>query len=160
MEQRFEVLMEKQLVGKRMSMSYANNKTGELWRSFMPRRNEVTNTIGQDFYSIQIYPPSFFEAFDPNMVFEKWATVEVNGPGIVPDGMETIILPTGLYAVFNYKGTAGEASAAFSYILNGWLPNSGHSLDNRPHFEKLGEKYKKDDPGSEEEIWIPVRPNP
>jgi len=30
-------------------------------------------------------------------------------------------------------------------------------LDNRPHFEVLGEKYKNGDPESEEEIWIPVK---
>jgi AraC family transcriptional regulator len=30
-------------------------------------------------------------------------------------------------------------------------------LDNRPHFEILGEKYKQGSPDSEEEIWIPVK---
>ncbi|MGK2861531.1 MAG: GyrI-like domain-containing protein [Chitinophagaceae bacterium] len=45
----------------------------------------------------------------------------------------------------------------FSYIFNTWLPPSGYDLDNRPHFEILGEKYKNDDPLSEEEIWIPIK---
>jgi AraC family transcriptional regulator len=39
-----------------------------------------------------------------------------------------------------------------------WLPDSGFELDNRPHFAVMGEKYKRDDDASEEEIWIPVRP--
>jgi len=30
-------------------------------------------------------------------------------------------------------------------------------LDDRPHFEVLGDKYKNADPDSEEEIWIPIR---
>jgi predicted transcriptional regulator YdeE len=30
-------------------------------------------------------------------------------------------------------------------------------IDNRPHFEVLGDKYKNNDPSSEEEIWIPIR---
>jgi AraC family transcriptional regulator len=38
-----------------------------------------------------------------------------------------------------------------------WLPSSDYVLDNRPHFEILGEKYKINDPESEEKIWIPVR---
>jgi AraC family transcriptional regulator len=31
-------------------------------------------------------------------------------------------------------------------------------LDDRPHFEVLGEKYKNNDPTSEKEIWIPILP--
>ncbi len=37
------------------------------------------------------------------------------------------------------------------------LPNSEYELENRPHFEVLGEKYKNNDPNSEEEIWIPIK---
>jgi hypothetical protein len=32
-------------------------------------------------------------------------------------------------------------------------------LDNRPHFEILGEKYKNADPDSEEDVYIPVKQN-
>ena len=35
---------------------------------------------------------------------------------------------------------------------------SKYSIDNRPHFEIIGEKYKNNDPNSEEEIWIPIKP--
>ncbi|WP_371811654.1 GyrI-like domain-containing protein [Flavobacterium sp. M31R6] len=38
-----------------------------------------------------------------------------------------------------------------------WIPNSKYDLDHRPHFEILGAKYKKDDPNSEEEIWVPIK---
>jgi AraC family transcriptional regulator len=31
-------------------------------------------------------------------------------------------------------------------------------LDQRPHVEVMGEKYKNNDPDSEEEIWIPIKP--
>jgi len=37
------------------------------------------------------------------------------------------------------------------------LPNSDYELDNRPHFEILGKKYKNNSADSEEEIWIPVK---
>lgn len=40
-----------------------------------------------------------------------------------------------------------------TYIFATWLPSSAYVLDNRPHFEVLGAKYKSNDPGSEEEIW-------
>ncbi|MCB0855813.1 MAG: GyrI-like domain-containing protein, partial [Bacteroidetes bacterium] len=45
----------------------------------------------------------------------------------------------------------------FQYIFFECLPKSDYLLDNRPHFEVLGEKAKLNDPNSEEEIWVPIR---
>ena len=138
-------------------MSFADNRTRELWASFMPRRKEIQNAIGFDLYSMQIYPPGFFQKFDMNAEFEKWATIEVADFNIIPEGMQSFSLQGGLYAVFDYKGDAKDAGPTFQYILRTWLPNSEYILDDRSHFEILGEKYKKDDPESEEEIWIPIK---
>ena len=66
------------------------------------------------------------------------------------------MLPEGNYAVFNYKGLSTD-TAVFHYIFFEWLPNSDWVLDDRPHFEVLGSKYKNDSVDSEEEIWIPVK---
>ena len=70
--------------------------------------------------------------------------------------METFIMTGGLSAVFDYKGLNTD-NAIFRYIFETWIPNSDYVLDNRPHFEVLGDKYRNNDPTSEEEIWIPVR---
>jgi len=157
LESRIETLTEKKLIGKKMIMSFSQNTTAELWGSFMPRRKEIQNNIGTDLYSIQIYEPLFFEKFDLNKKFEKWATIEVTSFEVVPDGMQTFTLPGGLYAVFLYRGDAGDASPTFQYIFGTWLAEHGYFLDTRPHFEILGEKYLKNDPDSEEEIWIPIK---
>ena len=45
----------------------------------------------------------------------------------------------------------------FQYIFGTWLPTSIYTIDNLPHFEILGKKYKNNDPTSEEEIWIPIK---
>ena len=77
---------------------------------------------------------------------------------MVPDGMECFNLDGGLYAVFLHKGAAATGAKTFQYIFNTWLPASEYNIDTtRPHFELLGEKYKNNDPDSEEEIWIPVK---
>ncbi len=76
---------------------------------------------------------------------------------MVPNEMETFLLEGGLYAVFEYKGSSNDPSI-FQYIFGTWLPGSNYLLDNRPHFEVLGDKYKNNDPNSEEEIWIPIKP--
>ncbi|AOW10868.1 GyrI-like domain-containing protein [Flavobacterium gilvum] len=154
MEPRIEILSEKKLIGKRLQMSLTNNKTHELWRSFMPKRSEILNPVSTDLFSVQIYEPSYFEAFNPNATFEKWATLEVSDFNNIPSKMESFTLPGGLYAVFELKG---HDTVIFDYIFRTWIPNSEYVLDKRPHFEILGEKYKLNDPDSEEEIWIPIK---
>ena len=158
MEFRIETSNEKKLIGKRLTMTFSHNKTRELWQGFMPRRKEIQNNIGNELYSMQIYKPLFFQEFNPDAEFEKWAAMQVMDFETVPHGMETFVLPGGLYAVFLYKGAASAAAETFEYILGAWMSGSPYLLDNRPHFELLGEKYKNEDPSSEEEIWIPIKP--
>jgi AraC family transcriptional regulator len=153
---RIEIVAEKKMIGKRIKMSVTNNKTGELWRSFMPKRKEIQSNIGTDVYSLQVFDLSYFDNFNPNTEFEKWALIEVSDFDTVPNDMETFLLEGGLYAVFSYKGSSADNSI-FQYIFTTWIPSSIYSLDNRPHFEVLGEKYKNNDPSSEEEIWIPIK---
>lgn len=158
LQPRIETLPSKKLIGKRQTMTLADNQTGSLWKSFMVRRKEINNSVTKNLFSIQVFPASFdFSFSNPHVEFEKWAAVEVADFNTVPSEMETLILPGGLYAVFDYKGLSSDPTI-FQYIFGSWLPNSKeYLLDNRPHFEILGEKYKNNDPESEEEIWIPVR---
>jgi AraC family transcriptional regulator len=157
MNPRIEILPEKKLIGKRITLSLSNNKTAELWKIFMPRRKEIQNNIGADLYSMQKYDASYFNTFNPNAEFEKWAAVAVTDFNEIPEAMEPIILAGGLYAVFVHKGDVSTASNTFQYIFGIWLPNSEYVLDDRFHFELLGEKYQNNDPSSEEEIWIPIQ---
>lgn len=154
---RIEILSPRKLIGKRLTMAFADNKTADLWRSFMPFRNQIENVVSSDLISMQVYDRSFdFSQFDIHAEFDKWAAVEVSDFEIIPEGMEYFVLEGGLYAVFDYKGSSADPSV-FEYIFRMWIPNSEYHLDHRPHFEVLGEKYKNLDPDSEEEIWIPIK---
>ena len=152
---RIENLSRKKLIGKKQIMSLANNKTFELWNSFMPRRNEIVNKKNNEKISLQVYNEPV-KLGDLKQEFEKWALVEVTDFENVPNEMETFELKGGLYAVFDYQGLSTDHQI-FIYIFSDWLPKSEYELDNRPHFEVLGEKYKNGDPNSEEEIWIPIK---
>ena len=156
MNPRIEKLEEKKLIGQNIKMSLADNKTGLLWGQFAPRIKEIQNKSSEDKISMQIYPPLYYKQFNPGHEFEKWATVEVKDFEKIPNGMESFILKEGLYAVFDYKGSSSDNSI-FQYIFSEWIPNSKYVVDNRPHFEVLGSKYKNNDPNSEEEIWIPIK---
>ena len=156
METRIETLAPKKLVGLHLSMSLVQNKTGQLWRQFAPRINEIGNRVTADKISMQIYPTDYYSAFSPARQFEKWATVEVSEFENIPKGMESFDLIGGLYAVFDYKGSSADTTI-YQYIFSEWIPNSAFVVDDRPHFEVLGKNYKNNDPKSEEEIWIPIK---
>ncbi len=145
------------VIGRCQAMTFANDLSVVLWQGFMPRRHEITNRLGDDLYSVQIYP----EAFDFGMhtTFTKWATVPVNCGVAIPEGMEVLEIPEGLYAVFTYHGIPAHAGPFFRRIFTEWLPASAYVLDDRPHFEILGSLYKHNDSSSEETVWIPVKPN-
>jgi AraC family transcriptional regulator len=157
MEPVFKTTTGIKLTGKRIVTSLLQNRTGELWRSFMPHRKLITNSVGSSLYSVQLYGDTYFNNYNPAAEFEKWAAVEVTGFENLPDGMEPLTIPAGLYAVFIHKGPAADGPITFQYIFTQWLPQSGYVVDSRPHFEIMGEKYKADSPDSEEELWVPVK---
>ena len=136
-------------------MSLARNKTAMLWHSFIKERMNIPNRSTNEMISMQVYSEPV-RLGDMHQQFKKWAAVEVSAFSSVPDTMGTFTLKGGLYAVFHYKGLNTDTKV-FIYIFGEWLPNSEYILDNRPHFEILGEKYKNGEPDSEEEIWIPVK---
>jgi AraC family transcriptional regulator len=158
MEPKIETFKETKLVGKKIKMSFANNKTVELWQSFSPRRKEIKNSINSDLYSVEIYPDTkFFKEFNPKIEFEKWAAIEVSDFDSIPDEMEKLIIPKGQYAVFHYRGKPSGAQETFRFIYGTWLPNSEYEMDDRPYFALMGDKYKGEALDSEEEFWIPIK---
>ena len=155
---RIETVNTINMVGKCSKMSLNNDHTQQLWQEFMPRIKGVSNRVGRELYSVQIYDDlSNFSEFDAATKFEKWAAVRVSDFNNFPEGFKTLKVPAGLYAVFSYQGKASEATTAFQYIFGVWLPASEYVLDQRPHLSIMGEKYDNEKATSEEEFWIPVK---
>lgn len=157
MEARIEILSEKKLVGQHIIMSFLENKTFQLWSNFMPQRKEISNTLNSNLYSLEVFPVNYFDNFDAGKSFQKWAAVEVSSFDKVPEEMESLTIPQGLYAIFVHKGPQSEGHKTYHTIFAEWLPKSKYTVDDRPHFAVMDEKYKKEEPDSEEEIWIPVK---
>lgn len=156
MQPTIKTIASKKLIGKRMSMSLLQDKTGALFGSFMPKRPQIKHTVGNEMILVKSYPVNHFQNFNPANTFEKWASVEVSDHSYVPEDMETFEIPEGLYAVFHYKGLNTDHSI-FQYIFAEWIPNSEYALDDRPHFDVMGPKYKNNDPESEEDLYIPIK---
>lgn len=143
------------LAGVRRRMSFANDKTSELWREFREREAEIQHRVGGESYSVKVFGYGYsFSDFEPAVEFDKWAAAEVSE---AVEGFEKLEIPSGKYAVFIHKGTPAGAPKTFSYIFTEWLPGSGYELDERPHFEVLPTGYSPFDPEAEEEIWVPIR---
>lgn len=141
-----------------LPMTFIADRTPELWRTFMPRRNELTNAQGTDLYSIMVFDAEpNFKQFNPATAFQKWAARPVAQSDLLPQGMQHFVIPAGEYAVFHYTGRAADVADTYRYIFTEWLPANGHETDHRPHIQIMGEKYKNNDPTSEEDLWIPVR---
>ena len=147
------------LAGMFRPMTINRNSTTELWRDFMSRRGEIPPVRPDLLWSVQFYPPGYFRRFDPDTEFERWAAQEIEGPESLPAGIDLLVVPPGLYAVFSFCGSIAAASEVFGHIYSNWLPSSPFDIDDRPHFELLGPKFDRDSDTSEEEIWIPVRIN-
>lgn len=146
------------MVGKSLRMSLVDNRTSQVWKSFMTDKSAITNAVGTDLYSIQVYDEvHYFKNFNPETEFTKWAAIAVNNHSEIPNGFSSFIIESGLYAVFLHKGTVSEFPITMQYIFSQWLPQSGYELEDRPHFELLGKKYKNNSPDSEEEVWIPIK---
>ena len=147
----------KKLIGYSIEMSLLNNQTQTIWQLFMPRLKEIKNAVSADLFSLQNYPDDYFTNFTPETIFTKWAAVEVKNFENIPEGFEKLEIPSGKYAVFHHKGNTEMFAKTAQYIYTEWLPNSGFQLDNKPHFEVLGDNYLgHENPESEEEVWIPI----
>lgn len=147
------------LIGICIETSLANDKTSLLWNRFMKLKGSIENNKGEKLYSVQVYGEKFMNGeFDTLSQFSKWAATEVYDFEKIPKGLEKLEIPAGKYAIFTHEGTAKEFAQTSTYIFNKWLPESDFKLDNRPHFEVLGDDYKgPENPDSKEDIWIPVR---
>jgi AraC family transcriptional regulator len=158
MQPRIETIDSKKLVGHKVKMCLADNRTTQLWQNFMPRQKEINNRVDNDLVCMQLYAADLdFKDYTMNTLHEKWAAAEVIGFDDIPYEMEAYTIPAGLYAVFHYIGAATDFADTFRYIFYTWLPASAYELDQRPHFELLGSKYKNNQPDSEEDIFIPIR---
>ena len=133
--------------------------TQQLWRSFMPHISKISHKKDQNLYSIQLYPSHIdFSLFNPDTTFQKWAAVEVEAVDVVPEGMKTLQITSGDYAIFIHHGPAINFPKTAQYIFGMWLPNSIYDFDARPQFEIMGPNYKgPEDADSQEEVWIPIK---
>lgn len=151
MQPKIVTLTEKKVVGMQSKMlMHQYENIIKLWKSFMPKKHELKNTINQELIAIQDYPD--FGNLETS--YNIWACVEVSNLSDVLSDMEGFTIPKGEYIKVLHKGM--DAGKTYQRIMTEWLPNSGYAIDDRPHFQVMGDKYKNGSPDSEEDFYIPV----
>lgn len=146
------------LVGLHARMSFGEPAMSELWQAFGPRARQIGNRSSQDFVSMRVFVPPLTTMPRLDSPFVQWAAVEVHDFDHVPEGLETCVVPAGLYAVLVHHGTAESFGRTVEFIFRDWLPQSPYQLASREFFEILGPDYRPDDPDASEEVWIPIEP--
>ncbi|MBO6880269.1 GyrI-like domain-containing protein [Winogradskyella sp.] len=151
MNPRIVTIQEKRLIGMKSHMlRHQMESIISLWKQFMPRKSEVSDWVNGELIAMQEYE----DLGNFNKPFEIWACAEVSEINNIPEGMMSYTIPSGLYAVFLHKGM--DAGATYQRIMTKWLPNSGYQIDDRPHFQIMGSKYKNGSPDSEEDFYVPI----
>ncbi|APY07100.1 hypothetical protein BWZ20_01735 [Winogradskyella sp. J14-2] len=144
-------IKQKIVIGQKSKMLQHQSKNiVALWKQFMPRKHHIKNTISLELMALQDY--SAFGNFE--VPFDIWACVEVSKTIDIPNKMEIFTIPAGKYAKFLHKGN--DAGATYQKIMEQWLPNSNYSIDSRPHFQVMGQKYIHGSPDSEEDFYVPI----
>lgn len=145
-------ISKKKVVGMRSTMHHQDYENiVALWKGFMPNRKDIQSVINEEFIAIQVY--SDFNSLEKP--FDIWACVEVSDHNSIPNRMEAFEILEGEYVIFSQKGM--DASRTYQRIMTEWLPTSGYEIDDRSHFQIMGEKYKNGSPDSEEDFYVPVK---
>ena len=122
-----------------------------LWDSFVPRMHEISTSAPEK----AAYGVMTRDEGDPGSM-RYLAGVQVVDASSVPQGMKSVTIPAGRYAVFN-SSLAG-LSRDFDSIYGSWLPASGLRAEGRPVYERYGEEFDPGNPHSLVTIHIPVAP--
>jgi AraC family transcriptional regulator len=157
MNPKVRMMSAKVLVGHRMKVTMATDNPVLLWRPFKMKLKDIGNAKPDRFYSVQTFEGVDFSKFDANTEFTKWAAVEVSEAGHVPDGLEVINVPKGLYGTVVHFGTAADFPKTTDFMYREWLPHSKYELDNRPHLTIMPSDHRPDDPNAVELVCVPVK---
>jgi AraC family transcriptional regulator len=117
-----------------------------LWPKFVARIPEIENRA-ESYVTYGVMRPQ------PDAL-QYMAGVSVSKAERIPNGMESVIIPAGTYAVFSYP--LSQLGKGFGEIYNQLLPRSGLRVLPGPSLERYGEDFKAQDPQSPVGICIPV----
>lgn len=119
-----------------------------IWQRFNTRRSEIPGAQESADLGIVLSTDGeekIYLAGTEIMEFEK-----------IPEGMTTLHVPPGKYAVFIHQGPSSALQETLKQIYESWVPQSQIKLRNAPQLEVYDLLLKEGDPGYQFEICVPV----
>lgn len=89
--------------------------------------------------------------------FDYLCGVEVSDFSGLPATFSRVRIPTQRYAVFSHREHVSTIRRTMNTIWNQWLPASGHTPADAPHFERYDEKFDPVSGMGGLEIWLPLK---
>lgn len=155
MEPRIVQLEPITLVGLPYYGDSADNKFAQVWERFMPHEKDILHRIKPGVgYGVEIYGPEF----DQQRQWTYLPSVQVSQVESIPLVLFPKTLPAATYAVFTAKGGIPKLGETFQYAYMTWLPTSQYQVAYPFDFEYYDERFKDNDPDSEVDIYIPIKP--
>ncbi|MFM0645962.1 AraC family transcriptional regulator [Paraburkholderia bryophila] len=89
--------------------------------------------------------------------FDYLCGVEVTDFSALPAEFSRVRIPAQRYAVFSHREHVSVIRRTMNTIWNQWLPASGHTPADAPHFERYDEKFDPISGMGGLEIWLPLK---
>ena len=138
------------VVGMKYRGKSGGDEIKELWGAFMRRMYEIKNAVGdQVSYGVST------EFDNETKVFDYIACIAVHLIEEVPQGMVSLDIPQGTFAVFTT--TLPTMMEDYNYAYNNWLPQSGYAKADQPDYEEYGPSFDPEDPNSEFTFYVPIK---
>ncbi|MCF7794180.1 MAG: GyrI-like domain-containing protein [Candidatus Cloacimonetes bacterium] len=139
------------VVGMKIITEPDADAVANLWNQFIHRMNELEKTAVPE-CSLGIC------TLLKDGKIEYLAARVVKDDSIIPDGMVFTELPEQDVAVFTHVGSMENLAETYDYIYNKWLPDSEFEIMTAPEIEWYDKRFKYNDPESQMDIHIPVKP--
>jgi AraC family transcriptional regulator len=119
------------------------------WQRFTPFLGSIPRQAAAATYGV-VYN------FDAEGNFDYLCGVEVATASNLPNGLTSMRVPGGRYAVFTHRGHIASIRAVCSTIWKQWFPESDHLAVEAPTLERYGPEFNPVTGLGGFEIWIPI----
>jgi AraC family transcriptional regulator len=138
------------VVGMKVRGKAGGNEIKDLWGAFNSRMHEIKYAVGnKTAYGVST-------EFDyETKEFDYIACIAAEMVDEVPEGMVSLDIPQGTFAVFTT--TLPTMIEDYENAYNVWLPNSGYERQEIPDYEEYGPEFDPMDPNSEFLFHVPLK---
>lgn len=129
---------------------------GPLWNKLCHCTDRIADRTGDEMYGV-IYDRGADLRSHPDEL-QYIAGVAVASVKDVPEGMAAHTVEAATFAVFIHCGPITGIAETMEAIYRGWLPSSDYEHADIADVEVYDHRFQYDNPDSEMEYWVSVRP--